>query len=109
MHVPPGALAQQLLELGEVSAHGRADRGAGGEDEVDGHHLVFHEVGIEAHGLAVLVEHRHVGDVEMGDLLDLRRFLNGRSGRGGHLAMVRMGVFLSGDRSGQEKGENDQI
>ena len=56
------AVAQQVLHLAQVLADDRAGLGAAGEEEVDQDHAVVDQIGIEAEGLPVLVDHRRVGD-----------------------------------------------
>ncbi len=90
----------ELLELGEGRPHRRTDGGTGGEDEVHRHHLVFHQVGIEADRLAVLVDQRDVGNLESVDLLGLLSSLSRRrsGGDGG-----------DDQKTTGEKGENEEV
>jgi hypothetical protein len=64
VHVAAGPVSQQRAQLAERRRERRADRGAVGEDEVDGHHLARDEIGAETELTAFLVQHGDVRHVQ---------------------------------------------
>ncbi|MNY23550.1 hypothetical protein D3C86_1572220 [compost metagenome] len=62
-HVGADAITQDLLHLAQARGFQRAGVGAGSEDEVDHHHLVFDHVVEKMQGLAVLVDQGGVGEI----------------------------------------------
>ncbi|MNG04190.1 hypothetical protein D3C84_873030 [compost metagenome] len=77
-HIATHAFAEQFLHLSQARGFQRARVGTGGEDEVDGHHLVFDQVIKKPNRLAVLVNQRGVGKVVPAPLLGRGTFTDGR-------------------------------
>lgn len=103
MDIAPRPLAQELLQLAEGGAHGRANRGAGGKDEVDHHDLAAHEIAIEVDRSTVLIDEGDVRNLEIGDVELVRCAGLGSGGRG------RSGLLGDGEaRESKSRAEQNQ-
>jgi hypothetical protein len=65
--VPSDPCAKLLLRPSHRQRQLRADRGACGEDEIDGDGFAFDEVGVEVQFAAVLIVDGYFGDLEIED------------------------------------------
>ena len=72
-------LLGQLLDLAHGGGQRWTDGGAGAEEDVDQHRLAGDQIGVELNPLAVLVEHRKVGNFwSLDESSGAGRFLFGR-------------------------------